>query len=142
MTVIAWDGKTLAADKQSTFCGLPRTTTKIHRAKDGSLLGAAGETAMCAALRAWYDAGAVTADFPDKSNTSHLLVIRPDGQVYLYDGHAVPIHLEDPFTALGSGRDYAMAALHLGKTAAEAVQVACVFDAWCGNGIDTLERTP
>lgn len=27
----------------------------------------------------------------------------------------------------------------LGKTAAEAVDVACKFDSGCGNGVDTLE---
>lgn len=138
MTVIAWDGKTLAADKQSTFCNLPRRTTKVHRAKDGSLLGAAGTTALCHALREWYDGGCVKADFPDTKNETSMLVIRPDGQVLLYDGHATPIPIEDAFTAIGCGRDYAIAAMHLGRTAREAVEVACIFDTCCGKGIDEL----
>lgn len=139
MTVIAWDGKTLAADKQSTFCGLPRTTTKIHRAKDGSLMGATGTTAVCVALRNWYDAGAVKVDFPDKDKEATLLVVKPDGTLLLWDSNATPIRIEDKFHAIGSGRDFALAALHLGHTAREAVEVACKYDVYCGKGIETLE---
>jgi ATP-dependent protease HslVU (ClpYQ) peptidase subunit len=47
--------------------------------------------------------------------------------------------VEDPFIAFGAGRDYAMAAMHLGCDAHRAVEVACVFDTGCGMGIDTLE---
>ena len=36
-------------------------------------------------------------------------------------------------------RDFALAAMHLGKSAREAVEVACALDVFCGNGIDTLE---
>lgn len=145
MTVIAWDGSTLAADKQSTFAGLPRTTTKIHRAKDGSLMGATGTTAVCAALRNWYDAGAVSADFPDPKGDAGLLVVRPNGELLLWDGNATPIRIEDKFHAMGSGRDFAIAALHLGHTAREAVEVACKYDVYCGRGIDEMdlnEATP
>lgn len=140
MTVIAWDGKTLAADKQSTFCGLPRTTTKVHRAKDGSLIGATGTTAVCAALRIWYDAGAVKADFPDKDKEATLLVAKPDGTLLLWDSNPTPIVIEDKFHAIGSGRDFAIAALHLGHSAREAVEVACKYDVYCGRGIDELQH--
>lgn len=40
--------------------------------------------------------------------------------------------------AIGTGRDYARAAMHLGRNAVEAVQVAILFDENCGNGVDTL----
>jgi 20S proteasome alpha/beta subunit len=139
MTVIAWDGKTLAADRQSTDVGLRRSVTKISRAGDGSLMGAAGQSHICRALRAWYDAGARPEDFPDKDKTSHLLVISTKGEMRVYDGHPVPAVFEVERMAIGSGRDYAEAAMFLGKTAREAVEVACHFDNGCGNGIDTLE---
>lgn len=35
MTIIAWDGKTLAADKRGTVAGMAYTVTKIHRLPDG-----------------------------------------------------------------------------------------------------------
>jgi ATP-dependent protease HslVU (ClpYQ) peptidase subunit len=40
--------------------------------------------------------------------------------------------------AIGSGRNYAMAAMYLGKTAAEAVAVAAALDSSVGCGITTL----
>jgi hypothetical protein len=139
VTVIAWDGKTLAADRQSTDAGLRRSITKIRRAPDGCLLGAAGNSNMCEALRRWYEKGADPDKFPDKDKTSHLLVIHPTGDVDFYDGHPVPVMFEAKRFALGSGRDYAEAAMFLGKSAVEAVELACHFDCSCGNGIDTLE---
>jgi len=38
MTIIAWDGKMLAADKQSTCAGHPSTVTKIFRTPVGAVL--------------------------------------------------------------------------------------------------------
>lgn len=139
MTIIAWDGKTLAADKQSTDSGLRRSVTKIRRTPDGCLLGAAGNSNICEALRRWFEAGAKAEDFPDKDKTSHLLVIHPDGKTDFYDGHWVPVTFESKRVAIGSGRDYAEAAMYLGKNAVEAVNVAIHFDSSCGNGMDTLE---
>jgi hypothetical protein len=72
MTVIVWDGKTLAADKQMGG-DYPRTVT------------------------------------------------------------------EDAHHAIGSGRDFAAAAMYLGKTAREAVEVAMALTGFCGHGVDTLE---
>jgi hypothetical protein len=42
MTVIVWDGKTLAADKQATQADLKRKVTKIHRLR-GHLVGVSGD---------------------------------------------------------------------------------------------------
>jgi ATP-dependent protease HslVU (ClpYQ) peptidase subunit len=66
-----------------------------------------------------------------------MTVVNRDGSVMRYEG-AWPIPIEDRQFAMGSGRDYARAAMHLGCSAAEAVAVACEFDENCGNGIDTL----
>jgi hypothetical protein len=144
MTVIAWDGKTLAADRQATDAGLRRSVKKIKRAKDGSLMAAAGHSGVCEALRNWYDAGANPSDYPDKDKTSHLLVVRRDGSLLFYDGYPTPVRFETKQLAMGSGRDYAEAAMYLGCNAVRAVEVACAFDSGCGNGIDalTLEVEP
>ena len=56
-----------------------------------------------------------------------------------YEQTPNPFVVEDKQWAIGSGRDYAIAAMHLGRTAAEAVAVACLFDVSCGMGIDTME---
>lgn len=138
MTVIAWDGKWLAADKQSTDVGLRRTTTKIRIAQNGNLMGASGDSGVCEALRLWYDAGAKPADFPDKDKSSRLLVIDKTGQPWFYDANPTPIRFEGQRFAMGSGRDYAETAMYLGKNAREAVEIASLFDINCGQGVDVL----
>jgi len=138
MTVIAWDGRTLAADKRATSVGLARTVTKIQRHGD-CLLAMTGDWDVAAEIRAWFKAGAVPSDFPTKAreDLSSLIVIRRDG-VDLYSTGPYPMPIESEKVAFGSGRDFAEAAMHLGCTAIEAVSVACHFQNDCGNGIDVL----
>lgn len=143
MTIIVWDGKTLSADKRSLNNGLCLTVTKIYRLKTGELFGMSGEMVFCSQVKEWVEAGCIVADFPtaqrDKDDWQPCLVVSRDGKGRVYERTPFPNTYDDNWCALGSGRDYAVAALHLGKTAKEAVEVACLFDCGCGNGIDTLE---
>lgn len=142
MTVIAWDGKTLAADKRCTYGSLIRTETKIFRV-GGVLCGGSGETSFVNGMIEWVRGGRDLQKFPEhqksKDDWCSFLVIEADGTPSVYERTPYPIRYEDKFLAIGSGRDFAMAAMHLGKTAKEAVEIASVLDNTCGNGIDALE---
>jgi ATP-dependent protease HslVU (ClpYQ) peptidase subunit len=141
MTVIAWDGKTLAADKQCTNAGHPYTVTKIHRVP-GGMVGFTGNGAHAQALLQWFKDGADPAKWPSKTgDTSGVLFIADSGEARGYSGEDGPHYIvyESPFVAFGAGRDYALAAMHLGHDARKAVEVACALDTSCGMGIDTLE---
>lgn len=142
MTVICWDGHTLAADKRAGGNDMPRTVTKIRRAKNGSLIGCTGTACGDMELMAWYEAGADADKFPaihrDNAQSSHMIEITPDRKVRMYMNCPFPATFEDGNHAIGSGRDFAMAAMHIGKNAREAVEVAIALTATCGNGIDTL----
>lgn len=142
MTVIAWDGKTLAADKRASYSGMICTVKKIHRV-DGVLVGGAGDLAFVLAMIEWIRQGRNPETFPadqrSKDDWQPVLVIERDGTPSLYERTPYPVRYEQTFVVTGSGREYARAALHLGKSAAEAVQVAIDLDHNCGNGIDTLE---
>jgi len=142
MTVVAWDGKTLAADKMGDSGGLKRTTTKIRRF-NGGLFGSSGSASRGDQMLAWIEAGADPDKVPafqlSSDDYQAVMVVRDDGTVWLYGCSAYPWRMEDAFHAIGSGRDFAIAAMHLGQTAAQAVAVACQFDISCGMGIDTLE---
>lgn len=145
--MIAWDGKTLAADKRMNDNGVPATTTKIMRAPNGALIGASGDAAMGGVLKKWYLEGADPLAYPnnrigDDSYKARLLVITPSGKVHMYVSEAVPLEVEDRFVTVGSGGDFALAAMHLGCDARKAVELACALDTDCGNGIDTLELRP
>lgn len=140
MTVIAWDGRTLAADKRMSFGTSFSTTTKIYRIND-MLVGIAGDASLAREMFDWVHAGMGVEKFPAKAKAdgTSMIVIQPAGTLQYFTNSASPMVLDDKFFTTGSGADFAAAALHLGKTAREAVQVACDLDSGCGNGIDTLE---
>lgn len=142
MSVIAWDGRMLAADKRASIGSLYRKTTKIFR-RNNCLVGYAGDADKAEELMAWWAAGANPKEFPepcrDDSRTwASLLVVSPGGLLH-YQRTPYPVRYDSGQSmAIGSGRDFAMAAMHLGKTAAEAVDVACALDSGCGDGVDAL----
>lgn len=142
MTVIAWDGKTLAADRLGATCGLKRSVTKIRRIR-GALCGASGDAHLALTLLKWLEAGAKPEEFPedqrDEDKACTVICITPERLILSYWTLPTPVRLEDEFHAIGCGRDYAIATMHLGHDARKAVEVASLFDANCGNGIDTLE---
>jgi ATP-dependent protease HslVU (ClpYQ) peptidase subunit len=144
--VIAWDGRTLAADKLADR-GVRGTVTKIRRI-GGCLVGCAGNAARAEHLMAWFAAGGGAATFPnwqdDKEEFVDMVVITPEREVHHYQRSAYPIRYAERQFAEGSGRDFAIAAMHLGYDARRAVEVACELDPRCGQGIDTLtlEGTP
>lgn len=141
MSVVAWDGKTLAADKRFVEGSMIGTCTKVARV-GRALVGFAGESAMGAQMLAWYRNGAQVDKFPEQQrkseDTCSFMVVEADGTVLSYERSPFPVKVESKHAAIGSGRDFAMAAMHLGKTSKEAVEVACALDAFCGNGIDVL----
>lgn len=138
MTVIAFDGKTLAADKAAVDCGTIRTLTKIRRGPGGDLLGAAGTAHITERLFVWYSAGADPDKYPDPEAKCSFLVVKTDGTTLLFDGGPFPDTYEDGFIAIGSGRAFAMGAMAMGADAHRAVVIACHWAEGCGHGIDTL----
>ena len=142
MTIIAWDGKTLSADKRTSMGGLHGTTTKLHKIC-GRLVGGAGTTAHIHEMLKWLENGCDAEKLPasqrDPKECVSLLVIEPDGKVRQYESSPYPLQIENKFWAIGSGRDFAMTAMYLGKTSREAVEIASALCDGCGNGIDSLE---
>jgi ATP-dependent protease HslVU (ClpYQ) peptidase subunit len=139
VTVIAWDGMTLAADKRAVTAGACATVTKIFR-RAGFLIGVSGSFKHGMAVADWIEAGGKPDDYPkaDKDDASHTLVIHPDGRVVKYEGTPWGFEIEDRFAATGSGRDYALAAMYLGHDARTAVEVTNALSCDCGNGVDTM----
>lgn len=145
MTVIAWDGKTLAADKQMGMA-YPRSVTKIRRLPSGELIGVTGMFDQGLELINWYVAGADPSTFPafqaNEDKNSELIIVRTDGVVCSLANRPIVMPLENIHHAVGSGRDFAAAAMYLGLNAARAVEVAIALAGDCGIGIDTLELHP
>jgi ATP-dependent protease HslVU (ClpYQ) peptidase subunit len=141
MTVIAYDGKTISADKRATSGGLIRTVTKLHKLSDGSIFAHCGDSARGLEMLEWLKAGSDIEKFPadqrHDDKWGSCIWLKPDG-LFVYEMTPHPLKFEDKCLAFGSGREFALAAMHCGKTSAEAVEIASLFDNGCGNGIDTM----
>jgi len=144
MTIIAWDGKTLAADKLSTRQDLKQSVTKIFRLKDGSVVGISGEMSTGLMLVDWLDKPIHDENsypdnkLPDRGCRAIMVHITNDKQIYEYSEMSKPILINDEHYTLGTGQEYAMAAMACGKNAYEACLITCSLSASCGMGIDTL----
>lgn len=105
-------------------------------------MGFAGSGSHASALLEWFGGGKDPEKWPvGKDGECDAIFISKHGEVFGYSGKGGPHQerYENRFVAMGSGRDYALAAMHLGHSAKEAVEVACALDVFCGNGIDVLE---
>lgn len=138
MTTIAWDGKHLASDTRCTASGgLKRQVLKIFPLPDGSLYGACGSAEQNGVVRAWLAGEIHKPSTPLEDFTG--MVIRPDATIWMYEKLLTPWQVFDKKHAIGSGRDYALMAMHFGKTAYEAVELASQFDAWTALPITVLK---
>ena len=143
MTIIVWDGKTLAADKQTTMFGQKIKSTKIHKWK-GNLFGCSGTGVLNESMMEWFKDGANPELFPENieigsDENCHMLVITPESKILYYEECAYPMDFtENGIFAIGSGAPYAYAAMAMGADAIKAVEITSLFSADCGIGIDTL----
>lgn len=130
MTTIAWDGTTLAADTLAISSGLKRRTSKL-RVTERFLYGMTGYESEGIAIAAWLAMGADPAKPPpvDDDGAKGIVVERATGHVFAVSGKSCSLlRIREPFIADGSGRDFAIAAMALGKNSEEAVELSSLYD--------------
>jgi ATP-dependent protease HslVU (ClpYQ) peptidase subunit len=141
LTVVAWDGTAIAADRQATQGGTASTLTKLQRLDNGEVLTWTGNLQNCFGAQHWYCAGAKPSEWVNyrlnDDEHSELIVLSEDG-LYTYNCGPFPQKIEDKFAAFGSGKELALGALAMGATAKEAVEIASRFDTGCGLGVDVM----
>jgi hypothetical protein len=155
MTVIAWDGRTLAADSlTSTSSGFyVGKSKKLYRLKSGGMVGTAGDV-DCRAFINLIDNIKEEGDLPSRAEFEALkiegeyILVLPDKSAWYIDlmfndeskTHKAAIYLTgDKNAACGHGTDFARAAMYLGKTSVEAVKVACHFSLACAGPIQQMK---
>lgn len=140
MTVVAWDGKTLACDKQSTRGEKIGTRTKMSSMDNGDVVVSVGSIDRSLSMVLWYSSGAKRTDFPVFQGTDDWvnLIVLSGGKVFEYQQEPVGIPCEDPYMAWGSGADFALGAMAVGATAVEAVLAASKHSTTCGMGVDSF----
>lgn len=144
MTTIAWDGRTLVADRLADSSGYIHKVTKIRRGTNNRLLGASGPMANAVQILR-YLTNPEKEPAPHAATWEQVVALEIERNPRTYK---VTIwrwecgerwEVDEPFTACGSGRDYAIATMFCGKSAQDAVEVAARFDPFTGCGVDTLE---
>lgn len=145
MTTIAWDGKHLAADTLAVDpWGLKVRVEKIMEGTD-FILGASGEHGNIMAWWRQVETLPVSSvihhgytHYEREHNCPNMILVTAHNAYRLVGSVFVP--LEREFFAVGSGRDFAITAMHLGKSAEEAVKIAALFDNNTGTEIQKQER--
>lgn len=146
MTVVAWDGHTMAADRKASTGAAPYEVTKLFRFTDSAghicIAGVAGCLRTGLAQIEWLRSGK-QGEYPqskDDEDYSTMLAatLLPTGEtrVLRYESKLPAIPLEGRWCVAGSGGAEAGALLESGASAVEAAKVACRLDQDCGLGID------
>ena len=129
MTTIAYKDGILVADTQLTSADRKYRCEKLHRLPTGDLFAGAGGLSDVLKLRRWVAEGCPdeTPDFSDKADVECLLV-KTDGTAWLVDQECEPMRVIDQAVSIGSGSQYAMAAMECGLSAEDAIGIAAKFD--------------
>jgi len=106
---------------------------KLRKSKN-SIYGAAGDWDK---ILKFYHAIETGGDL-DSDCDIEVLELRPDG-LWVYEGTIIPAKLKNTFYSIGSGAPYALAAMHLGKSPKEAVELAALYDPGTRGPVDVLK---
>ena len=141
MTILVWDGKTLAADRLECWGNRKTECSKIYkRVFNGELLTGSGCIAATAALRHWYMRGADPTTYPScqksKEDWGRLVVVDTSHRVFVYESEPTPYEVLTLPAVFGSGSDFAFGALAMGADARRAVEVVNSICTDCGIGVD------
>lgn len=152
MTTIAWDGTTLAVDRQSTASyGFKYEMCKLHVMEESrapmprfKLFTSCGDQGLNHEFARWLKSGMPHADVPkvdeEKAEFSGTLIeMVPETthpRVMMINRQGILIPTVERLYTDGSGRDFAMMAMHLGKNAVDAILLTMQFDSSTGLGVD------
>jgi hypothetical protein len=138
VTTIAWDGEAMAADKRANVSGSRITVSKIRRGRDGNLVGIAGSMALFEDIFAWLCEGEKRPEAQgEKGDWCEVLEVTAEGRVFRHE-RLGRFEVQDKQYAVGSGSDFARAAMACGMSAAEAVKLAARFDTATGDGVESM----
>lgn len=133
----------MAADRKVTNGETSFSAVKIRRI-GAAIVGCAGTNTAIAKFVRWIEAGGDTGrGKPDeipkfKDEDLEAIVLTPAG-IFIYDTGCEPDELKDPFCAIGSGKQAALAAFRCYKaTPRRAVEVACAVDDSTRGPVDVL----
>ena len=133
MSVVVWDGKSLAVDRGATDGFTMWELEKAWEIGDEVVTGV-GPLDVILRLVTWYRGGCGADAFPRSAQDAELIIASPVGLRRITSASPTQINHGLNLCAFGAGRDFAYGALAMGATAEQAVKVACRFSVSCGHG--------
>lgn len=142
MTTVCSDGISMAGDGFVVDRGTIIHTSypKVVRLKDGRIMGFAGNLDHMPGVLDWLEDDTLPKPRPDADDRSlSVLLLHPDGTMQLAYHQLVFTDILPP-AAIGSGMDFALTAMDLGCSPAEAVRAAAARDVNTGGEITVEVR--
>lgn len=143
MTTVVATRDAIASDMLVVDCGTRTKLPKLFEVK-GDVIGIAGDYNQGKRFVAWY--GDRRKKKPDLNEEFEALVLTKQGHIVVWTSEFVPCEMGEDFWAIGSGRDAALAAIHMslkltGKANLyDAVECATKVDASSDLPIHMIER--
>lgn len=145
MSVIVYKAGVMAGDTRAWVGrgkSSPGQKRKIHRMKDGSLLGvSSSQIGMADRFADWVKSGASLANWHGRwPDSLSALLIKPNGQAWMAEDS---LHFTGPIKgkafSVGSGSDFAIGAMAAGKTARQAALIAARLCPYSAPPVQTLK---
>lgn len=142
MTVIAYDGRFLAADSLKCFgsCKDAKPYQKIM-VRNGVAFACTGSAALFEPMIKWYLDGKDPEKLPpcgDQYKDTKLIVFDGETASFYMPGLPYPDEVSAP-DAWGAGADVAIGAMEAGLDAAKAVEIAIKREAFCGGPVQVID---
>lgn len=137
MTTVAWDGKTLAVDRQVTIDGNVRgKCCKLFKIKKGKWLTGAGDLYELKQIADWMS-GTMEEEPPQVNETEFVMIDTIKKKVLFFDKRMTPVEIEPP-VSLGSGSQFALAGMKMKLDAISAIRLAAQSDIFTGSGVEFI----
>jgi hypothetical protein len=138
MTTIAAKASTgeIAADSMVSGDDSFYLVEKLRRGEN-NIYGGCGDWDK---LLKFYNSLESGADLDSDTDVT-VLELRFDGKdngIWIYESTIIPARIKNDFWAIGTGANFAIAAMHLGLSPAEAVKLACLYDTSSHEPIDVM----
>jgi len=140
MTTIIVDRRSMcmAGDTQIDLCDVPYHGKKVFRLphQDGEMLiGFTGNLYIIDEVLKWFRDGKNPNDKPKEDCGGQFFVLHSDGQIEIFSKTWQSFFIDCDYTAIGGGRDFAIAALYLGKSPKESIEIASALDIHTGGPV-------
>jgi ATP-dependent protease HslVU (ClpYQ) peptidase subunit len=133
MTTVVCDRNEMGTDSQASDEVVKSSVVKSWRVR-GTIVGVAGTYANAVSFVAWLKKKVQEEPYPDMEGVC-ALVLKKDG-IWVFDEVITPYKIQDPYAAIGSGAQAALAAMSLGCNVRESVGVAKKIDPCTGGRIN------